>query len=312
MWEASREERGGLRNLAIIRSSLWSEYDDDFDGVCLKDKVCCTHYQSSYRFCQFLSFLLHFPPLFSVSIMSVVAKKTAVPITPVKTKKGSAPEEEVVAKTKFNIVSPEIKRERTKTAVKKTTESKVVEELLPKTLAVVEDESSVDERSSKVEAKATKKSSKVVAAKKSTEPVPEEDVEAVEEHKEENKFKSRVEILPQVKKVYQFVNQMTGALGGNGYNGAIYGELTVGSMQKVINIMVDKCEMNHRSRFIDVGAGLGKPNFHAAQSPGVRLSMGVELEHIRWQVSCPFILNFIVTHVIYFAFSYRCTIWIYS
>jgi hypothetical protein len=28
----------------------------------------------------------------------------------------------------------------------------------------------------------------------------------------------------------------------------------------------------------------GKPNFHAAQDPRVRLSIGVELEEIRWQV----------------------------
>jgi hypothetical protein len=43
--------------------------------------------------------------------------------------------------------------------------------------------------------------------------------------------------------------------------------------------------MNAQSRFIDVGSGLGKPNFHVAQSPGVRLSVGIELEHIRWQLA---------------------------
>ena len=36
-----------------------------------------------------------------------------------------------------------------------------------------------------------------------------------------------------VKKVYKIVQKSTGALGGNGYNGAIYGELTLHSMQKV-------------------------------------------------------------------------------
>jgi hypothetical protein len=70
-----------------------------------------------------------------------------------------------------------------------------------------------------------------------------------------------------------------------GYNGAIYGELTMRSMQRVLNILVDQCNLNKFSRFIDVGAGLGKPNFHAAQDPGVRLSLGVELEEIRWQLS---------------------------
>jgi hypothetical protein len=110
----------------------------------------------------------------------------------------------------------------------------------------------------------------------------------------------KVEIIPQVKKVYQFVNQMTGSLGGNGYNGAIYGELTVGSMQKVINLMVEHCELNHTSRFIDVGSGLGKPNFHASQSPGVRLSIGVELETIRWQVRlCSFVLQFLLINAFF-------------
>jgi hypothetical protein len=78
-------------------------------------------------------------------------------------------------------------------------------------------------------------------------------------------------------------------------------------MQKVINFMIDRCELTNSSRFIDVGSGietylltfsvtaythslsqlsgLGKPNFHAAQDPCVRLSIGVELETIRWQLA---------------------------
>ena len=85
--------------------------------------------------------------------------------------------------------------------------------------------------------------------------------------------------------IYKLIRKSTGALGGNGATGAIYGELTMSSMQKVINIMVSKCEMTESSRFIDVGSGLGKPNFHAAQDPAVRISIGVELEKIRWQLA---------------------------
>lgn len=96
--------------------------------------------------------------------------------------------------------------------------------------------------------------------------------------------KSSILIDPRVETVYKVVRRATGALGGNGYDGAIYGELTMHSMQRVVNILVEKCGMNHTSRFIDVGAGLGKPNFHAAQDPAVRVSLGVELEDIRWQV----------------------------
>ena len=97
-----------------------------------------------------------------------------------------------------------------------------------------------------------------------------------------------LEILPisgKVKKAYKIVKKTTGALGGNGSTGAIYGELTMHSMQKIVNILIDRCEMTSDSRFIDVGSGLGKPNFHVAQYPGVRISIGVELELIRYQMA---------------------------
>jgi hypothetical protein len=92
----------------------------------------------------------------------------------------------------------------------------------------------------------------------------------------------QLEVSNKVKQVYKIVHKATGALGGNGTTGAIYGELTIGSMQKVIDYLVSDCELTTASRFIDVGSGLGKPNFHALQSPGVCLSFGVELEEIRW------------------------------
>ena len=56
------------------------------------------------------------------------------------------------------------------------------------------------------------------------------------------------------------------------------------SMQRVANFLVDQCEMGPESRFIDIGSGLGKPNFHVSESPGVRLSLGIELEELRWKV----------------------------
>ena len=46
--------------------------------------------------------------------------------------------------------------------------------------------------------------------------------------------KPALTIDPKVQKVYKLINKCTGALGGNGYDGAIYGELTMHSMQKVI------------------------------------------------------------------------------
>jgi len=88
-----------------------------------------------------------------------------------------------------------------------------------------------------------------------------------------------------VKRVYSIVNQMTACIGGNGVGESIYGEFTMGSMQKMIHAMIDYCTLSEDSRFLDVGSGIGKPNFHVAQYPGVAFSCGVELERARWFLS---------------------------
>jgi len=88
-----------------------------------------------------------------------------------------------------------------------------------------------------------------------------------------------------VQHVYSIVNQKTACIGGSGAGEAIYGELTMGSMHEMINAMIDYCALSEESRFLDVGSGIGKPNFHAAQYPGVAFSCGVELEKSRWRLS---------------------------
>jgi len=98
------------------------------------------------------------------------------------------------------------------------------------------------------------------------------------------KLVSIPEPLPSVRQVYKIVNKLTGSLGGNGYSGPIYGELTMGSMQKMIDLMMEHTHLNEHSRFIDVGSGIGKPNLHVAQYPGVEFSCGVEMEHTRWSL----------------------------
>lgn len=95
-------------------------------------------------------------------------------------------------------------------------------------------------------------------------------------------FKSKITVQKNVKRAYQIINKMTGKIGGNGHGGAIYGELTVGSMQKMINLMKEHTDFNAKSRFIDVGCGLGKPNIHVAQDPGCEFSYGIEMEEVRW------------------------------
>ncbi|RHZ31851.1 hypothetical protein DYB37_006340 [Aphanomyces astaci] len=88
-----------------------------------------------------------------------------------------------------------------------------------------------------------------------------------------------------VTSVYQIIHKQTGALGGNGAGGAIYGEITKNSMAKILDYMVDNCELTDQSVFLDIGSGLGKPNFHAAVAPGVAISYGIELEDQRWELS---------------------------
>jgi len=45
------------------------------------------------------------------------------------------------------------------------------------------------------------------------------------------------------------------------------------------------CNLTPDSMFIDVGAGLGKPNIHVACDPGVKFSYGIEVERTRWLLS---------------------------
>ena len=98
------------------------------------------------------------------------------------------------------------------------------------------------------------------------------------------RFVEPIKCQQNVKDMYSIVRRLTGAIGGNGYSGPIYGELTMGSMQKVIDLMVKETNFSSSSRFIDVGSGIGKPNLHVAQYPGVEFSCGVEMEQVRWSL----------------------------
>ena len=98
------------------------------------------------------------------------------------------------------------------------------------------------------------------------------------------RYAQLVQCTPNVDSVYKIVRKLTGNIGGNGYSGPIYGELTKHSMQKMIDLMTKHTSFSSSSRFIDVGSGIGKPNLHVAQYPGVEFSCGVEMEHNRWSL----------------------------
>lgn len=87
-----------------------------------------------------------------------------------------------------------------------------------------------------------------------------------------------------VRTAYALIRKLTGSVGGNGSFGAIYGELTMGSMQKMIELMKIHTGFDSSSRFIDVGSGLGKPSIHVSQDPGVAFSYGIEMERSRWSL----------------------------
>lgn len=98
--------------------------------------------------------------------------------------------------------------------------------------------------------------------------------------------RKKKEVIPRNKRdhithMYTTFHKTTGMIGGNGYNGAMYGELTRGSMDKIFEFMKTQCEFGKSSRFIDIGSGLGKPSYHALLASQCELSFGIELENIR-------------------------------
>jgi len=86
------------------------------------------------------------------------------------------------------------------------------------------------------------------------------------------------------KRVYALVKKLTGSIGGNASCGPIYGELTMGSMQKMVELMKQHTQFDSKSRFLDVGSGIGKPNLHVTQDPGVAFSCGIEMELDRYRL----------------------------
>ncbi len=53
----------------------------------------------------------------------------------------------------------------------------------------------------------------------------------------------------------------------------------------MINLMKVHTGFDSSSRFIDIGSGLGKPNLHVAQDPGVEFSLGIEVKKLRGMLS---------------------------
>lgn len=92
------------------------------------------------------------------------------------------------------------------------------------------------------------------------------------------------DVPKRVKKMYSIIRSAAGALGGAAAGGAIYGEVTMTSFHRLVYYLESlegPCQLTAASSFLDVGAGLGKPNLHVASHTGC-VSVGVEMIGARW------------------------------
>lgn len=94
--------------------------------------------------------------------------------------------------------------------------------------------------------------------------------------------------------MYRTIESATMRTGGGGNNGPIYGEMAQRSMERVVSVLVEHYGMNKCSRFLDVGSGIGKPVFHVGAQTQPVLSMGIEIEEIRYMLSLHCLTKFAV------------------
>lgn len=105
-----------------------------------------------------------------------------------------------------------------------------------------------------------------------------------EEAPKVTQYRATITVPPLVKQAYSSM-KLASSIGGDGSGGALYGEITITSMQRIVSFLEESCNLNENSFFIDIGSGLGKPNIHVAAAVNVRLSLGLELEELRYKLS---------------------------
>lgn len=97
----------------------------------------------------------------------------------------------------------------------------------------------------------------------------------------DSKLRQQPAVSESERKVLRVTRRATGELGGGGAGGPIYGELTSGSMDKVLDALIAHCGLGPGSLFLDIGSGRGLPSLIAAQRAGSP-SIGIECEEERW------------------------------
>jgi len=86
-----------------------------------------------------------------------------------------------------------------------------------------------------------------------------------------------------IKKLYGQMRSVERALGGGEGVAGLYGSITQGSMEKVIQAWKEKCEFGRKSIMCDIGAGLARPLLHAigdGEIDGSR-SFGIEIDMVK-------------------------------
>ena len=82
---------------------------------------------------------------------------------------------------------------------------------------------------------------------------------------------------PTTTSMYASLNRASNKLDPPDDDGGINGEMTSGAMQKVIQLLVDECNMGTNSHFVDLGGGQGRPSFHCATTVDVQTVTSIEI-----------------------------------
>ena len=81
-------------------------------------------------------------------------------------------------------------------------------------------------------------------------------------------------------------SQGSGRIGGESSPDApLYGEISLGSLDELVESLKEYCDLGTSSIFMDVGSGTGKPSIYLAHNPGLCCSIGIECDKTRWCLS---------------------------
>ncbi|KAG2501386.1 hypothetical protein HYH03_001174 [Edaphochlamys debaryana] len=86
---------------------------------------------------------------------------------------------------------------------------------------------------------------------------------------------------PAVDALYSLMQSFENKLGGGEGVEGLYGSITQGGMQKVLDCLRHNTGFNKSSKLVDIGAGLGRPLLHAMVTAGLEDVWGVELDSVK-------------------------------